>query len=609
MRHLERERPLGVEPHLVIVFELGASINVDEFRRSGLRVVDSSHSRVVVAFADDPELAAFHERLNALEGGIPEGRKNEPYADFFDAIEDLRSLGPDDRITEDLRGAVRSNSPDAELRIDVECWHPGEADRAVDWLNEVRAAVEVLGGRFVDSMVSDAIGLLLARVYIPAGRVMELAELDVIARIDVLPIPALSVSELFDTSINEFPDILPPHTEAPIVGIVDSGVASAHVLIAGAVVASDALGTGITDDQDEHGHGTMVASIVLHGDVAKAIARGFPLRPMCRIVSARVLDADNQFPVDELWERDLADAITWCVEQGASIVNLSVGDDRSPFQPPRQMSAAAVVDDLARRYGLVVVAAAGNSRPADYIEIGHESAAVSYPAALLKAEGVGLIDPATSMIALTVGGMTDAVAASGLTGTETVRRSRWADRTGLRQSPESARVQGAPSSRRWFTARAHSGSRMDGSCRTTPNLASSVREQQLVAYSTGVSERAIRRQRLLASPRPFGRAFPSSPLRLSGHSYSSRPSGFPSRMNLTVRWRPDAKASGSWLAMGSPQLPERSSRPAIVLCSSLRARSRSTASTSMRSQCHRASCSREGNAVSTWPWPIRREPG
>lgn len=146
----QRARPLGIEPHLVIVFELGAPVDAGEFRRSGLRVVDSSHSRVMVAFADDPELAAFHERLDALEAGIPEGQKQEPYAAFFDAIEDLRPLGPTDRITSDVLDAVRSQPPYTLLRLDVECWHPGEADRAREWLGELKAAVETAEGRYVD---------------------------------------------------------------------------------------------------------------------------------------------------------------------------------------------------------------------------------------------------------------------------------------------------------------------------------------------------------------------------------------------------------------------------------------------------------------------------
>jgi hypothetical protein len=51
-----------VDPRLVLVFELGAVVDPDEFRRAGLRVLDSADRHVVIAFADDPELAPIsHE--------------------------------------------------------------------------------------------------------------------------------------------------------------------------------------------------------------------------------------------------------------------------------------------------------------------------------------------------------------------------------------------------------------------------------------------------------------------------------------------------------------------------------------------------------------------
>ena len=388
MRHMQRPRVLGVDPRLILVFELGASIDDDEFRKAGLNVVDASHRRLVVAFSDDPGLAAFMGRLDALTGGIPEGRQSEPYAQFFDAIDGVRPFGPADRVTAELKEAISDSHTD-ELRIDVECWHPGDFDGARDWVAEVRAGIESAAGRVADTLINDSAGLILLRAYVPAPRIMEVAQLDLIARMDVLPQPALSMPELYGLSVDELPEVMAPDARSPIVGLVDSGVASGHPLIGSAVLASDAIGTGIDEDQDEHGHGTMVASLLLHGDVQGAIKRGLPLRPICRIVSARVLDADNGFPADDLWERDLQEAIIWCASHGARIINLSIGDSRSPFSPPRQMSAASVVDDLARRLGLVVVIAAGNSRPADYLAEISESAAREYPAKLLEDDATG----------------------------------------------------------------------------------------------------------------------------------------------------------------------------------------------------------------------------
>ena len=421
MRHMQRPRVLGVDPRLILVFELGASIDDDEFRKAGLNVVDASHRRLVVAFSDDPGLAAFMGRLDALTGGIPEGRQSEPYAQFFDAIDGVRPFGPADRVTAGLKEAISDSHTD-ELRIDVECWHPGDFDGARDWAAEVRAGIESAAGRVADTLINDSAGLILLRAYVPAPRIMEVAQLDLIARMDVLPQPALSMPELYGLSVDELPEVMAPDARSPIVGLVDSGVASGHPLIGSAVLASDAIGTGIDEDQDEHGHGTMVASLLLHGDVRGAIKRGLPLRPICRIVSARVLDADNGFPADDLWERDLQEAIIWCASHGARIINLSIGDSRSPFSPPRQMSAASVVDDLARRLGLVVVIAAGNSRPADYLAEISESAAREYPAKLLEDDATGLLDPGTSLLSLTVGGLTYAAASGASSSHESLRR-------------------------------------------------------------------------------------------------------------------------------------------------------------------------------------------
>ncbi len=404
----------------MLVFELGASVDPDEFRRAGLRVLDSADRRVVIAFADDPELAAFHERLDALQQGVPEGQKNESYAAFFDAIDGLRPLEASDRITPELQMAIDAE-PGLTMRLDVECWHPGDRDIALEWLAEVSAVIHDLGGRVADRLVHDGVGLLLVRAYLDSDRISDLAELDTVARVDVLPFPILSLPELFQ-SADELPRVELPDRDAPIVGVVDSGVASAHPLLAGAVLMADGVGTGIDDGEDQHGHGTMVAALILHGEVDMALSRGLALAPLCQIVSARVLDRDSNFPDEDLWERDLIEAIEWCANQGATIINLSIGDGRTPFRPPRQLSAAAVVDEIVRRRGLVMVISTGNVSPGDYLTDFDEQSAVTYPVALLASEHAGILDPGTSMLALTVGGMTTAAAATGLSSRESLTR-------------------------------------------------------------------------------------------------------------------------------------------------------------------------------------------
>jgi subtilisin family serine protease len=98
------------------------------------------------------------------------------------------------------------------------------------------------------------------------------------------------------------------------VAIVDSGVEGGHPAIAGALEASvrvelDGDEARVVDDEptDAVGHGTACAGIV-HG-----------LAPGARLLSVRVLGPDNR-------GKGIAFAagISWAVEQGASVVNLSL---------------------------------------------------------------------------------------------------------------------------------------------------------------------------------------------------------------------------------------------------------------------------------------------
>lgn len=385
-------------------------------------MLDSSDRQLVVAFADDPQLAGFMDRLVACAGGVPANQETEPYAAFVDAIGKVRRLEPADRISPDLADAVVGSSPDDMLRLDAELWHPDNRDLARDWVAELRVAVEQAGGRVADIHVNDTAGVILARVYVPADQIETLAELDTIAVLDVLPTPALTLPQFWATDPGELPNMVSPRPDAPVVGLVDSGVASAHPLVGPAVAATEALSPAITDGEDRCGHGTMVAGLILHGPLDQVVASGVLPRPFCKIVSVAVLDSDNQFPEAERWERDLVEAIEWCASQGASIINLSLGDDRRPLRSSRQHPGAALVDEVARRLDLVLVAAAGNSHPQDYLSVVGEESVARYPVELLADARTGVIDPGTAALALTVGGITTSAAATGYSVRETVLR-------------------------------------------------------------------------------------------------------------------------------------------------------------------------------------------
>ena len=133
-----------------------------------------------------------------------------------------------------------------------------------------------------------------------------------------------------------------------VVAVIDSGVDASHPDLAGQVLPGlDLVEPGGTDEPDPVGHGTTVAGLIAgradddHGVVG--------LAPDARILPVRVLDAENRYD-DALI---IAKAVRWAVDNGARVVNLSLGGGGdSP--------ALAAALDYAFARDVVVVACTGN---------------------------------------------------------------------------------------------------------------------------------------------------------------------------------------------------------------------------------------------------------
>ncbi|HEU0237711.1 MAG TPA: S8 family serine peptidase [Micromonosporaceae bacterium] len=164
-----------------------------------------------------------------------------------------------------------------------------------------------------------------------------------------------------------------------VVAVIDSGVTPlasfGHRVLAG----HDLLGR--TDGRvDCVGHGTAVASIIAAGTTPGAAFRG--LAPGAKILPVRVSEAelvDGAVSGDATTPAGLGAAITWAVDHGADVLNISVvvgTDDRTL----RSAVARAVAD------GVVVVASVGNN----HNDSGTDP--TPYPAAYPGVIGVGSID-------------------------------------------------------------------------------------------------------------------------------------------------------------------------------------------------------------------------
>lgn len=144
---------------------------------------------------------------------------------------------------------------------------------------------------------------------------------------------------------------------AVLIAVLDTGVDMTHVELVNKVVS-----TGrdfVNDDMDatdDHWHGTHVAGVA-----AAETGNGTGIAGVawnCRILPGKVIDADGTGYYS--W---LIDGIVWAVDEGAKVINLSLGGD----EDDEFLESAC---KYAYDRGVVVVAASGN-----------DGAAVGYPAA------------------------------------------------------------------------------------------------------------------------------------------------------------------------------------------------------------------------------------
>lgn len=142
-----------------------------------------------------------------------------------------------------------------------------------------------------------------------------------------------------------------------VVAVIDTGVAYEDATDLGVRAVRDLEGTRFVQGHDFvdrtprgldfHGHGTHVA-----GTIAQTTGNGYGvagLAPEATIMPLRVLDAQGRGATG-----DIADAIRFAADNGAHIINMSLG---GPL--PSRVMADAVA--YARRKGVVVIAAAGNN--------------------------------------------------------------------------------------------------------------------------------------------------------------------------------------------------------------------------------------------------------
>ncbi|MEV2189568.1 S8 family peptidase [Streptomyces phaeochromogenes] len=159
--------------------------------------------------------------------------------------------------------------------------------------------------------------------------------------------------------------------EGVTVAVLDSGVDETHPDLKDVEMAQKNF-SDAPDVKDRYGHGTHVASIIA-GSGAKSGGRYTGVAPGVKLLDGKVLDDDNMGTVS-----GIVAGMQWAVDQGAKIVNMSLGSLDSPGADPKEEAVAQLSDKA------LFVAAAGNA--------GDGPRTITSPASAPEALAVGAVD-------------------------------------------------------------------------------------------------------------------------------------------------------------------------------------------------------------------------
>ncbi len=157
---------------------------------------------------------------------------------------------------------------------------------------------------------------------------------------------------------------------AIVIAVLDTGVDAQHSDLQGQILSGYNAFTGGNDSQDDNGHGTGVSGIIAantdNGIGVAGICWG------CKILPVKVLDSQGSGN-----DAILSAGIRWAVDNGARVINMSLGGSNEG-----QTLRDAV--DYAASRGVLMIAASGNERS--------EGNPTSYPAAYESVIAVGATD-------------------------------------------------------------------------------------------------------------------------------------------------------------------------------------------------------------------------
>jgi len=406
--HKKRKAQLSeyFDPNLIFRIELRSKISEEDLSEflshCDIQYISPSPAkdgglRYRVSLAEKGDLGKITEKL-AQYG---QESKNKT---FFDVVESFEPIPPEDKIGERL---AERPLVDGEIAyLELELWRM-ETPRLKDVLKGIEKLLNVKGGEVTDQIITQSFCLM--RVKIDKEMLNELLSFPEVSCVDRPPRPAYFRPEELRISLSEVDTGSPPDPGDPAIIVLDSGILSGHPLLKNGV--GDAISLFPEHDgTDDVGHGTMVAGVALYGDIKKC-ADTKCFHPPAWILSAKVMhavkdpetgDTVASYDKEHLLENQILQALQSFKERynKVRVVNISFGDPALCISGGKQQSMlASFIDELAHEHHLMFVIATGNNDEMDFPD--------RYPNYLYEdGKRCRIVDPASSVYALTVGSIT-----------------------------------------------------------------------------------------------------------------------------------------------------------------------------------------------------------
>jgi len=403
-RFKAQPQPSGIDPTLILRVQTTEHVDEAVWRSAGFTVVGAESDRVLLLFSSDIEMSDFRDRIVAYEEGrTTRPNQQQPSYNWLGFV-DPASIGPlekQDRIGRKLREQLDSGGLDSDVPywLDIELWHLGTLQMCNAKLIELQAFATRCGGEVSDHYIRD--GLFMARMRLRGSYLDDLLSISIIATVDLPPRLSYSLAEVLNQNLGDISQIHPPPIDAPHICVIDSGIARGHPLLEDAVGETIAIPYALGDGLDVCGHGTTVAGIALYGDAATYLRPGEIVQEVW-IDAARVTNADNAFDDKKLIPTQMREAITYFAGIGCRIFNISLGDERVPYDGGKPSAWADVLDNLAHELDIVIVVSAGNYKHFLQDNATPDDCRTQYPSYLLS-PAARIIEPATAANVLTVG--------------------------------------------------------------------------------------------------------------------------------------------------------------------------------------------------------------